>query len=1072
MPLYNQSTNLAAQGKFAPGVSYRADVRKPTQSMPDFPKGQYSFNVNMDSIGKALANMSRDQASVEETKFKLEYAQKEKAEAAAEKQLKINMSNAYAQEIANVTAEVDQGRTDPIAANRKIKSIDDKYFSYGVLSASEMAPIRNNYDGGISQYQKNTREQLRDSEIAFQETKRQEFLKAVPSASNLSREEQLRLEYNLSNADLQLGDAVKIYNNDPSSVPNQSLLQDKANLVADYEAKTVVMNALNNDHRYSEADMFNMTVGNVDNVLAQRGVNSQMRAYAAKKAWERYGSLAELKAKASNETLTYLQNKNKIWDAMVEGKLRYYDPVAMSESVARSHGLTTWDETTTKERTVEIPSGDGLGTKQLIRWGGYSREVPTYTSDASGNITDTKTNVPETYREYVTNSNLPVETKSLIAGVESVPAGPVGNAVSIAAVSGSYDKNVRVPGEVLYNKSTTPAQISTAYENNAEYMKRTLDNSTTMQNIRKQDEHAGTTYEADLKKNDRREVYNSINIEPARSQANDLYENHVKKFSPKGEYSSKFYSSLVLDENTGTLSMLNKYQTSGLIDDAAALLTAYNAKQSVAKINEVADNIFPNSIEGRNQFIRSLFDGMYPNEIQSYQPGMGGATLKPTTSETAAAKALDAGDWAADKFQQYVLTPIKKAWNIGEKELAEKYGATVKAFEEDYAIEKKRNPSLTQEEYARDFFIGIVKDITNDALNSFKEAVQSTNTSETTEATKSEERDWDLQRGPVDIRGELPIHISEDGDSWGNMRYGTITADGRTFVVPGFDEKGNMSDPKTEFDKGRWFFSIAGDDDRSIAMAEGLGAKTREWVIERDAPKAEKLMQQKKESIKTTTKEPEKSTQTATDERGDLNAFQKFLEKNNIIRFKNPKTDEEKAVKQNLQDSVEIGKQIENISDAALVGAEGMAEEIKNLGINPEEAAVAITYIEDEAARDRWLEEYNRLGEMTYPDIRQMMFIGASITPAIFALGGKGAVKVSDYIDDFVGYLRNKSGTHLETNKEKRQREELEREDRIKEAFKKNQELFYNRYSTWRRFFTTGLYNDSGFETLDLEAVE
>ena len=1070
MPLYDQSTNLAAQGKFAPGVNYRADVRKPTQPMPDFPKGQYSFNINMDSIGKALANMSRDQASVEETKFKLDYAQKEKAEAAAEKQLKINMSNAYAQEIANVTAEVDQGITDPIAANRKIKSIDDKYRAYGILSASEMAPIRNNYDGGISQYQENTREQLRQSEISFQETRRQEFLKAVPSASNLSREEQLRLEYNLNNADLQLGDAVKIYNNDPTSLPNQSLLQDKANLVADYEAKTVVMNALNNDHRYSEADMFNMTVGNVDNILAQRGVNSQMRAYAAKKAWERYGSLAELKAKASDETLKYFQNKNKIWDAMVEGDLRYYDPVAMSESVARSHGLTTWDDATAKERTVEVPSGDGMGTKQLIRWGGYNREVSTYTSDASGNITDTKTNVPETYREYVTNSNLPVETKSLIAGIESVPAGPVGNAVSMAAVSGSYDNNVRVPGEVLYNKSTTPAQISTAYENNAEYMKRTLDNSTTMQNIRKQDEYAGTTYEADLKKNDRREAYNVINSEPAHSQANDLYENHVKKFSPNGEYSSKFYNSLVLDENTGALSMLNKYQTSGLIDDGAALLTAYNAKQSVARINEVANNIFPNSVEGRKQFVRSLFDGMYPNEIQSYQPGMGGATLKPTTGETVSAKALDTGDWAADKFQRYVLTPIKKAWNIGEKELADKYGITVKTFEEDYAIEKKRNPNLTQEEYTRDFFVGIVKDITNDALNSFKESIQSINTPETSETTevpvtsKSEERDWDLQRGTVDIRGELPIYVSEDGDSWGNMRYGTITADGRTFVVPGFDEEGNISDPKTEFDKNRWFFSIAGDDDRSIAMAEGLGAKARNYVIERDAPKAEKLMQQKRES--------EKPAQTITDEGGNLNAFQKFLEANNIVKFKNPKTAEEKAIKQNLQNSVEIGKQIENISDAALAGAEGMVEEIKNLGISPEEAAVAVAYIEDEEARDMWLEEYNRLGEMNYPDIRQMLFMGASITPAIFALGGKGALKFSDYIDSFVGYLRNKSGVHLETNKEERARKEKEQEEKIKETLKNNQERYNSRYNTWRRFFTKGLYGDSGFETLNLELVE
>lgn len=53
MPLYNQQTNLAEQGKFAPGVSYYAGIRAPVPAAPRIEKGQYSFNIDTAPLANA-----------------------------------------------------------------------------------------------------------------------------------------------------------------------------------------------------------------------------------------------------------------------------------------------------------------------------------------------------------------------------------------------------------------------------------------------------------------------------------------------------------------------------------------------------------------------------------------------------------------------------------------------------------------------------------------------------------------------------------------------------------------------------------------------------------------------------------------------------------------------------------------------------------------------------------------------------------------------------------------------------------------------------------------------------------
>lgn len=53
MPLYNQQTNLAGQGRFSPGVTYYAGIRAPVPAAPRIEKGQYSFNIDTAPLANA-----------------------------------------------------------------------------------------------------------------------------------------------------------------------------------------------------------------------------------------------------------------------------------------------------------------------------------------------------------------------------------------------------------------------------------------------------------------------------------------------------------------------------------------------------------------------------------------------------------------------------------------------------------------------------------------------------------------------------------------------------------------------------------------------------------------------------------------------------------------------------------------------------------------------------------------------------------------------------------------------------------------------------------------------------------
>lgn len=1051
MPLYNQATNLQGRGNFAPGVTYYAGIKAPKAPDITLPKGQYSFNINLDSIGRAMSQMSRDKAALESDKFKFELQQKEKAEAAAEKQLKLDLSNAYAQELADVTAQVDQGLINPLEASRRVKTIDDRYRSYGVLGPSEMAPIRNNYDGGVSQYQEKTREQLRQSEIAFEEKLRQEVVEAVPSAIGESRDNQLKLWYDLNNADMQLADSVKIYNANPST-ENASLLQSRADNLADWQARTVLSNALNNDNRYSTADMFNMVVGGVDRALSERGVtNPQMRAYAAQKAYNRYSKLAEAKAKFSDETLKAMKNENGIIDESFMYAMRTMDPMAWGQALAQKHGLSLFDKETLEARTIDKNEITG---ERMLKFGGYTTQGTGFSTDSEGNIKDIiERSVPTTWQSYLINSNLPIETKSMLLSFESLPTGPILDAGVNEVVAGSLSPNVTLPGSTLYNSSISTKDLTTAMENNKGYMDRTKNNTMTMQNIQKKDSVSGTNNAQILTNQDRSEIYNTWLGNPdVKAEADTIYIKDVLPFSNAGEYAA-LYNSLVVDDQNGVLSVLNNYQTSGFLENTAAKFTAYNAKQSVKNINAFAQRLFPEDANKRSKLIRSFFDGMNASIIPSYQYGMGGATLEPTSTESAAYYTLKGADKAAKYFRDVIYPAIETSYNKLENKVNTFTKEKFDSIKEDFKREKEVDPTLTPEQYVKNKALGLVQDLSQDMINNIDEASKNSsreltvfdkvgnvlvkgltdavnwavgNSDKETETT----REWDLQRGTVDVRDpeQLPIHFDEDGN-WSNMLYGTITADGRTFVVPGLDDEGNPSDNKTEFDKGRYFFSIKGDDKEAKEVAENLAAKVREYVINRDNP-----YNKKEEPILT---EEIKSENTEN---------RPLLERLNLLKFKNKDTKltpAEKKIKENLDNYNTIADQIANLKDSSLEGFDEAVETVHDLGLDQGTALAAFMNITDDNGKDLWLEKLNELGEKSFAIPRQALFVISSVLPAIFVAGGKGAVKGAELIESFMGWLSTAKGVHVPTSKERKAQRKLI--NAIKNV-KDNLELYSERY--------------------------
>ena len=687
MPIFNQQTNLSGRGNFAPGVTYYAGIKAPRAPSVSLPKANASFNIDLSRIGDAMIQASRDKRETDIAIAKIDAAKKEQAAAAAEKQLKLDMSNAYAQEIADVTAQVDQGLTDPIAANRMIKTIDDKYRSYGILEASTMAAIRGHYDGGVSQYQEKTREQLRQSNVSREENTVTDLLKYVPAAANLPRSEQLMLAYNLQNTDLQLEDAISVATANPSD-DNMTVLQNRVDSFADMQAGTFMSNYLYSNNTVSTPNMKRNFIQALDEPLRNRGVNSQMRAYSLHKQMERYGPLMTEMGKWSEDTLKYYKSNREMDKELFLQSWRENDPVSYWEHEING----TKARIAPADRITEDVTKFSLTPIQRVEIGNYTLPKTVARSTGNGEITEGTEQAPVSAIEYLQEQKVSPTLMSMLYGQGHVPVGPFGKARSDLTVAGTYSDQVVVPGRTLHNSTTTGEQISNAYSNNANYMRTTKDNPLAISNMTEQDNYDGTNNVQQLNQRDRRFAYNTLGNPQRKAEANAIYNDNVVPFSESGEFAA-FRNSVVMDPMSGNLTMLNTYEKGGVLTPVAQLLTASRAKTALRNINDWTGRVTQDP-EQRAQLARSFFDGDI--NIPDYSVGMGGASLQTSKSEKTAEIGLKALDVTTELFNKWAVDTAKKYYEGVEKATTDYLN---KNIEPEYQEALKVDPTLTRSQF-------------------------------------------------------------------------------------------------------------------------------------------------------------------------------------------------------------------------------------------------------------------------------------------------------------------------------------------------------------------------------------
>ncbi len=118
MPLFNEQTNLAGQGRFSPGVTYYAGIRAPSQPIPSLPKSDSSFNIDLSSIGNAMIA-----AKESETKLGMAALEMEQNLQQAEKDRELRrdlaaMEDARARDIAAMQEQGANARLDKELASK------------------------------------------------------------------------------------------------------------------------------------------------------------------------------------------------------------------------------------------------------------------------------------------------------------------------------------------------------------------------------------------------------------------------------------------------------------------------------------------------------------------------------------------------------------------------------------------------------------------------------------------------------------------------------------------------------------------------------------------------------------------------------------------------------------------------------------------------------------------------------------------------------------------------------------------------------------------------------------------
>lgn len=1010
MPLYDQSTNLAAQGRFAPGVNYRADIRKPTQPMPNFPEGKYQFNVDLDSVGKALAQMSRDQASVDETRFKLEYAKKEKAEAAAEKQLKIDTSNALAQEISDVTAQLDQGLINPLTASRMQKEIKDRYRAMGILDASQIASTANAEDGGASTFLEKRREQYGNWELGEKTKRLTDIHNKVPSSNNLSDAEALNLSYNIEQAGIKAAAAaISAKNNsgtqELATLSNQTLLREGMD-AALYQATSTISNAVTTTPNMTPNQVLqNASMNTFRYFKDELGASDEIAYAAMTSAMDKIKPITDIWNKGTEEEAKFVKNKLSIVQDTAKLNLWSQFPSQMTAAQEKNimfPGIQYAGPESEKPGAIIAPAPAVQTTAQYAQQGSsfVSTQVPTSVTFANG------VTLPLT-EETAYISRHPEEYMLSIA-TGNVPVGPyLGRSVALGTVAAAgYNGNINLSGERAASASAQDLRTAAA---NGKSFYGNINTAAGQNFLKKQGEYDGvsnynkifesynTSEGLDIRANDP-EHWNQVYFEHGRPIQDSNYLYNFLRIAPDGS--------------------LQMAPVTGKINNIVDALAADEFKEHIRAINIETSGYEP---KARASLIRSLVN-KNGQGVPTADPQTDMILSSDSTFTEKAVRGVEEGFKWVNKnvVNKYAIPTEEKAYNwMKEKagdviDWAEKQGYSVGATYSNWLEENSRQDNWTSR---KDFLLQITAKYIRDLDDRFQAKSEINAMLDTiTPESLSNTTNWDFQRGTVDVRdpSQLPVHIFEDG-KWGNLRYGTITADGRTFVVPGFDDKGNVSDNKTEFDKGRYFFSIAGDDKRAKDMAESIAKRMRQYIIDRDGPAVEALMNPSQTglsginppmSYRPDAREGISSRDISDSPKISSNDISNLIEQN--------ATD----TNQNIEN---IKKVADNLSEEDKNFIEEIGKAVKKSLLDEKDTAFKAGLTGDKEDVDKFFKDYNTFGEK-YGFVAQTLWLADKIIPFVAGSATQVAVGSAEELGKWVYALLSIPGVHFENLSERTDR--------------------------------------------------
>lgn len=1020
MALYQQQTTLQGNGK-APTVSYYAGIKAPTPAAPSVPKGEYKFNIDLQSIGNAMIQASRDKKETELGIAKINAAEREKAEIAAEKQLKIDTSNAYAQALANITDQVDQGLTDPLTANRMMRSIDDQFRSTGRLSASEMASIRGSWDGGMGTYQEKTREQWRNAENAYKIDVVNEFRKNVPSANNWSNEQVFSKAIQAEYIANKSRDAAARYNLMPNDTTKNIAIQAQQEQ-SDVNGYTSFINSFGTNLTPTQMAQNAYTMS-FQNAISN-GWGEDVAGYIGMQTLNKIQPITSLMEKGTESDKKYLENLLSARLATQDLNFSQQYPEIWYQS--KRPTLPILSEGRVNPETGQWESGEverNAETGAIIRF-----RPPRYTYETEPDRTVITESETSTKRETIPGERT---GNIVLEDGRRVPIGYIDrdadNIISQTEFQGAVLDGRLGAGVIarpkIQNMATTcqgpecgrngtyvtqSAENKAIVNSNTDGMINLLSNGNMEKVIKEQSVYDGIEYplSSDTMRYareaqriiDNDQELKALGNEPATRKLS--FRNAANGFvvTPSGRI--QFSDNLISFGNGYVSSILTNSA------DTPQLMKINEAIQKKPYANQVKVELARAMVSNNGQMLP-----LYDPELH------GDLRLETNTPE---------------KIAGMIKNGAGVTWNAAQHGYRDAVASTVEWYNNNFKTPDEEG--FTAEDKAKIaydvFFNQSLKPAMYDIYNRMVKLFESSEEINTDNVEKETGRRVEL--GTIDINSteDLPIKFNEDG-TWSNFKYATIGADGWTYLVPTI----NMS-AKEALEANKYIARFEGEDTRAVNNAEQFGQRVRQYLINKYSPITE----------------PSGGLENVSRSSENEFNFQEpaFLSKNIDTNYRNlqikdtSRAEIANIVKLNNEEYESYEKLASDIMKASEETLKDLDDSLNEIGykpINNEEAAkIGTTLFNDEKAIDAWLKIYNNLGKKQFAKARQVLFIASSVVPITFGAAGRGVYELGQMLGEGVAWLQVSPGVYIPTSVER-----MEKTNR--EKIMRNQQRYSDRYS-------------------------